>query len=247
MQKPGISLIASFTDFGLSGPYQGQMEAVLASLAPQIPHVTLMADAPMFDPLASGVLLASLCEDLPDDTLLLAVVDPGVGGRRRPLMIRTDRHLFVGPDNGLFVPVVRRSQNCEIETIDWRPQRLSESFHGRDLFAPVAARLAAGAAVEGSPLKPQELIGFDSPLKEHRIIYIDHFGNAITSIDAASIEEDRIIKIHGKVLHYARTFDEVSEGQGFWYRNSMGLIEFAVNRGSAAKLLQLEPGTPIDC
>ena len=246
IQKPGISLIASFTDFGLSGPYQGQMAAVLAVLAPQIPHVTLMADAPMFDARASGILLASLCRDLPDDTLVLAVVDPGVGGDRRPLMLRTDRHLFVGPDNGLFVPVVRRCDFCEIETIDWRPQRLSESFHGRDLFAPVAARLATGGAVAGSALKPEALVGFDSPLETHRIIYIDHYGNTITSMDAASMQDDAVIHINGIALRHARTFDEVEERQGFWYRNSMGLIEIAVNRGSAASLLQLEPGIPID-
>ena len=246
IQTPGIRLIAGFTDFGLSGPYQGQMAAVLAALAPQIPYVTLMADAPMFDARASGILLASLCRDMPDNTLILAVVDPGVGGSRRPLMIRTERQLLVGPDNGLFVPLVRCSQRCEIETIDWRPRRLSESFHGRDLFAPVAAGLATGQSLEGSPLEPRQLVGFDSPLEEHRIIYIDHYGNAITSIDASSIEEDSIIEINGVELRYARTFDEVKPGQGFWYRNSMGLIEFAVNRGSAAKLLHLEPGTPID-
>ena len=246
MQKPGISLIASFTDFGLSGPYQGQMAAVLAALAPQIPHVILMADAPMFDPQGSGILLASLCADLPDNTLVLAVVDPGVGGSRKPLMINTERNLFIGPDNDLFVPVVHRSRHCEIESIDWRPQRLSESFHGRDLFAPVAARLAKGETVKGTPFEPRELVGYNSPLGENRIIYIDHYGNAITSIDAANIEDDKIIKINGKALRYARTFEEVSDGQGFWYRNSMGLIEFAVNRGSATKLLHLELGIPID-
>jgi hypothetical protein len=245
VDTPGISLIASFTDFGPTGPYQGQMAAVLASRAPTIPHVTLMSDAPMFDAQASGILLDSLCREMPDNTLFLAVVDPGVGGDRRPLMIRTDRHLFVGPDNGLFVPAVRRSDACEIEVIRWRPERLSESFHGRDLFAPVAARLATGQAVEGSPLKPQELLGFTSLYPGKRIIYIDRYGNAITSIGAKEIDEGEILEISGTALHYARTFDEVAVGQAFWYRNSMGLIELAVNRASAAQLLNLELGTPI--
>jgi S-adenosylmethionine hydrolase len=245
-QAPEIRLIAGFTDFGPTGPYQGQMAAMVASLAPNIPHVTLMADAPMFDPQASGILLSHLCEDMPDNTLVLAVVDPGVGGDRRPLMIKTERQLFVGPDNGLFMPVILRSESCEVEAISWRPQRLSESFHGRDLFAPVAAKLATGQAVEGNPLEPQALVGFDAPFQGHRIIYIDHYGNAITSIEATAAKDDQSIEINGKALQYARTFDEVPRGQGFWYRNSMGLIEVAVNRGSAAEQLNLELGSPID-
>lgn len=243
--KPGIRLIASFTDFGLTGPYQGQMAAVLASQTPHTPQISLMADAPMFDPLSAGLLLSSLCDDLPPKTLVLAVVDPGVGGSRRPIMIATERTLLVGPDNGLFIPVVRRSGNCEIEAIEWRPERLSESFHGRDLFAPVAARLANGEEVQGSPLKPQEMVGFDSPLDGKRIIYIDHYGNAITGIKAEQVKTDRVFLIHGSALHYARTFIEVSVGQAFWYGNSMGLVEFAINCGSAASLLNLKLGMPI--
>jgi hypothetical protein len=246
IQEPGIGLIASFTDFGPTGPYQGQMAAVLASQAPNVPYITLMSDAPMFDAQASGILLASLCQEMPDNTLFLAVVDPGVGGSRRPLMIRTERSLFVGPDNGLLVPVVQRSDCCEIEVIRWRPERLSETFHGRDLFAPVAASLATGQAVEGSPLKPQEMVGFDSAYTGERIIYIDRYGNAVTGIGAKAIDEGEVLKIGGTALHYARTFDEVAVGQGFWYRNSMGLIEFAVNRGSAAELLDLEMGMAVE-
>lgn len=246
VEKQDITLIASYTDFGPTGPYQGQMAAVLASQAPGIPHVTLMADAPMFDPHSAGILLASLCQDLPEHTLVLAVVDPGVGGSRQPLMIRSERQLFVGPDNGLFVPMVKRARVCDIETISWRPARLSESFHGRDLFAPVAAKLATGQVVQGNPIKPEALVGFDSPQEGHRIIYIDHYGNAITSIHAEALNDSDILGSGDTALHFARTFDEVPVGQGFWYRNSMGLIEFAVNRGSAADRYQLELGTPIE-
>jgi S-adenosylmethionine hydrolase len=244
--KPASPLIASFTDFGPTGPYQGQMAAVLAALAPQIPHITLMSDAPMFDAQAAGILLARLCADLPANSLVLAVVDPGVGGSRRPLMIRTECNLFVGPDNGLFVPVLGHSDACDIETIQWRPERLSESFHGRDLFAPVAARLATGHEVAGSLLEPQALVGFASSPGEPRIIYIDHYGNAMTSIDANHAKDAEIIRINGLALRYARTFAEVPAGQGFWYRNSLGLLELAVNRGNAAKRFDLELGMPVE-
>lgn len=244
IDKPDIPLIASFTDFGLTGPYQGQMLAVLAARSPRIPAVTLMADAPMFDPQSAGLLLSCLCDDLPAGTLILAVVDPGVGGNRRPIMLMTERNLFVGPDNGLFIPIVSRADHCAIETIEWCPERLSDSFHGRDLFAPVAARLANGEAVTGSPLAPQDLVGFDAPVDGNRVIYIDHYGNAITGIRDEAVEDDRVFYIGCIELRYARTFTEVPVGQGFWYRNSLGLVEFAVNRGSAANLLGLEVGIP---
>ncbi|MCU7920380.1 MAG: SAM-dependent chlorinase/fluorinase [Candidatus Thiodiazotropha sp. (ex Epidulcina cf. delphinae)] len=239
-------MIATFTDFGPTGPYQGQMAAVIATQAPKIPQVTLMADAPMFDPQSAGLLLSCLCNNLPPHTLVLAVVDPGVGGNRRPIMIKNERNLFIGPDNGLFIPIVRRSDDCEIETIAWRPHRLSETFHGRDLFAPVAAKLATGKEVEGSPLKLQEMVGYDSPLDDNRIIYIDNYGNAITGINAEAIRNDKVFFVNGTALHYARTFSEVPAGQAFWHRNSMGLVEFAVNRGSVARLLNLDLGMPVE-
>ena len=142
--KADVTLIASFTDFGPAGPYQGQMDAVLASQAPNTPRVTLMTDAPMFDAQAAGLLFASLRDHMPPHTLYLAVVDPGVGGNRRALIVQTERDMFVGPDNGLFVPVAQRNGNCKIERIEWQPDSLSESFHGRDLFAPAAAHLSQG-------------------------------------------------------------------------------------------------------
>ena len=245
LNNPRIPLIATFTDFGVIGPYLGQMSAVLATQAPHIPQVTLMADAPMFDPQSAGCLLSFLCKDLPPHALILAVVDPGVGGSRRPLMIKTDKHLFVGPDNSLFLPVIRRFGESEIEAIEWRPQRLSSTFHGRDLFAPVAAKLATGERVEGSRIAPQEMIGYGLPIQDNRIIYIDRYGNAMTAIDVADIGRDTVLSVNGSALHFARTFSEVPEGRPFWYGNSMGMVEIAVNRGSAASLLSLELGMPL--
>jgi S-adenosylmethionine hydrolase len=239
-------LIAIFNDFGITGPYQGQMAAVLATEAPNIPHVTLMADAPMFDPQSAGLLLLYLSQNLPSHTLTLAVVDPGVGGSRLPIMVRTEKHLFVGPDNGLFIPIAHHSKSCEIETITWRPRQLSNTFHGRDLFAPVAAKLANGENVEGSSLMPHKLVGYDSPINTKRIIYIDNYGNAMTGINSKEVDEDTVFSVNGSSLHYARTFSSTLIGQSFWYRNSMGMVEFAVNRGNAANLLKLDLGMPVD-
>jgi hypothetical protein len=109
----------------------------------------------------------------------------------------------------------------------------------------VAAKLASAKEVEGNLLKPEEMVGYDSPLDSNRIIYIDYYGNAMTGINAEDIEENKTFSVKGAVLHYARTFSEVPEGQAFWYRNSMGMVEFAVNRGSAASILKLDLGMKI--
>jgi S-adenosylmethionine hydrolase len=246
LEKRRISLIATFTDFGPTGPYQGQVAAILATQAATVPRVSLMADAPMFNPQSAGLLLSYLCKDLPLNTLIFAVVDPGVGGDRRPIMIKSERHVLVGPDNGLFMPIIRRATDLEIERITWRPDRLSDTFHGRDLFAPVAAKLATGKVVEGTPLTPQELVGYDLPLDSQQIIYIDHYGNAMTGINAKDIPRDIVLNINGSALRYARTFSEVPAGQAFWYINSMGMVEFAVNCGSAANLLNINLGMPVE-
>jgi len=138
-------MIVLFTDFGLDGPYVGQMKAVLHRDAPGVPVIDLFADAPAFDAKRSAYLLAAYAEEFPAPTVFLAVVDPGVGGARRPLMVEADGRRYVGPDNGLFEIVWRRARRRRGGAITWRPERLSASFHGRDLFAPVAARLAVGS------------------------------------------------------------------------------------------------------
>ena len=137
-------MILMFTDFSHAGPYLGEMEAVLRRTAPEVPVVNLMADAPAFSPKPSAYLLAALCGRVPVGDVVLAVVDPGVGGERAPVAVEADCCWLVGPDNGLFELVVRRARAVRTYGIGWRPDTLSTSFHGRDLFAPIAARLARG-------------------------------------------------------------------------------------------------------
>ena len=140
-----------FTDFGVAGPYTGQMKAVLHRAAPAMPVVDLFADAPMRDPRAAAYLLAAYAAWFPAGTVILAVVDPGVGGERPPVVVEADGIRYVGPGNGLFELVRRRAKAATITEIGWRPPALSASFHGRDLFAPVAALLARDETVELIP------------------------------------------------------------------------------------------------
>ena len=239
-------MIVLFTDFGLSGPYTGQMKAVLHQTAPAMPVVDLFADAPAGNPKASAYLLAAYAPWFPASTIFLCVVDPGVGGARPPIIVEADGRWFVGPGNGLFELVQRRAQQTRTWDIDWQPERLSASFHGRDLFAPVAAMLARGEAPPGQPRVDRADRRADWPDDLSEIIYIDHYGNAMTGLRAAALPRDGRLVAAGRLLERARTFSDLPPGTAFWYENSNGLVEIAVNQGRADRELGLSIGTLVE-
>ncbi len=239
-------MIVMFTDFGVSGPYAGQMKAVLAAAAPGVPLIDLMHDAPMFRPCAAAYLLAALVAALPPGGVVLGVVDPGVGrADRRPVSVRAGGRWFVGPDNGLFAIAARRAGGGEWREIVWRPQHLSSSFHGRDLFAPVAARLAAGGAVEGRRRDARAAVGADWPDDCPEVVYIDHYGNAITGIRASVPGDNAELSAAGVAVRRARVFSEAPPGEVVWYENSSGLAEISMNEANAAQALGLRVGSPV--
>lgn len=236
-------MIWLFTDFGREGPYVGQMTAVLRRRAPGVPVIDLLADAPAFDPRLGAYLLAALVAGCAPSDIVLAVVDPGVGGRRRPIVIEADGVWFVGPDNGLFEMVLRRARSPAAWTIGWRPEPLSASFHGRDLFAPVAARLALGDLPPGPEERPSRFPDWPDDLSS--VVYVDRYGNAMTGLRATVLGGEARIEVAGLTLRRATTFGDVPVGEAFWYGNASGLAEIAVNGGSAAGLFGLRPGSGI--
>jgi S-adenosylmethionine hydrolase len=236
-------MIHLFTDFGHAGPYLGQMRAVLRRAAPEIPVVDLMADAPAFDSRRSAYLLAALAPWLEPGEVLLGIVDPGVGGEREALALRLDGVWHIGPDNGLFEPALRRAGTSACFRIAWRPSALSASFHGRDLFAPMAARLARGERAGLAACAPRRFPQWPDDLAE--IVHVDRYGNAVTGWRAAMLPEDTLLEVAGRRLGFARTFTAVPVGAVFWYANSVGLVEIAAHGASAAQLLGLTVGSPI--
>lgn len=243
-------MILLFTDFGAAGPYLGQLRTVLAAEAPGVPVIDLMSDAPTHDPFSASDLLAALASHVPAGSVVLAVVDPGVGGERRPAIAEIDGSWYVGPDNGLFEPLLGRADDARWWEISWRPATLSSSFHGRDLFAPIAARLARGERPEADPAmaieRPiAELRRPDWPNELPRIIYIDHYGNAVTGMRAASLGDKALLEAGGRPIARARTFGDRPPGGAFWYMNSSGLAEIAVNQGRADATLGLSIGSPV--
>ncbi len=237
-------MIILVTDFGLEGPYIGQMISVLYQIAPGVPVVNLLADAPVHNPRATAYLLAAYTQDFPPGSIFLCVVDPGVGsGIHQPVIVRANDRWFVGPDNGLFNAIARRAKEFRRWTITWRPDKLSASFHGRDLYAPVAARLAKGEPPMGEPSSHE--IAQPWPEDLYEVIYIDHFGNAMTGIRASILSKDQVLEVNHRALRGALTFAEVPVGHAFWYENANGLVEIAVNQGRADKHLAIQIGDPI--
>ena len=234
-------MIVLFTDFGLEGPYTGQMKAVLHRDVPGAPVIDLFSDAPAGNPMAAAYLLAAYAAWFPAGAVFLCVVDPGVGGRRAPVMIEADARWFVGPDNGLFELVLRRAKRAQVSAIAWRPELLSASFHGRDLFAPVAARLAKGETPPSRAHQPLRHADWPDDLAE--IVYIDHYGNAVTGLRAKGFSKKAEFFLKGRKLRHARSFERAAGP--FWYENSMGLVEIAAPRSSAARRLGLRVGSRI--
>ncbi|HKT19330.1 MAG TPA: SAM-dependent chlorinase/fluorinase [Stellaceae bacterium] len=236
--------IVLFTDFGLAGPYTGQMKAVLRRMAPESELIDLFADAPIGNPKASAYLLAAYTPWFPAGTVFLCVVDPGVGGARAPLIIEAGGCRYVGPDNGLFELVLRRASAARVTEITWRPETLSMSFHGRDLFAPAAAKLAAGEAFARREHAPLRFPQWPDDLAE--IVYVDHYGNAMTGMRAASLAKETVLTLApDRRIAHAKTFSAVKPGDAFWYENSNGLAEIAVNLGRADAALGLAIGSAV--
>jgi hypothetical protein len=238
-------MIALFTDFGLAGPYTGQVKAVLAQRAPGIPVVDLFADLPPGKPKPAAYLLAAYAAWFPPATVIVAVVDPGVGSTRRAVAVEADGRVYVGPDNGLFELVLRRARDARAWEVVWRPESLSASFHGRDLFAPVAADFAVGgpppAMLRQTPIARTAEWPDDLP----EIVYVDHYGNAMTGLRATAVPPAARLAAGGRILTRARTFSDAPPGSAFWYENANGLAEIAVNAGRADRALGLAVGAPV--
>ncbi len=238
-------MIALFTDFGLSGPYVGQIKVVFANQLNNITVIDFMHDAPAFNPLASSYLLAATVRYLPKATIVVAVVDPGVGSSRKGVVLNADGRWFVGPDNGLLDVVAMQSDGADwYEIIFYDKQPISPSFHGRDIFAPTALQLFNREPIESFlALMPSKKCQAESDLAE--IIYCDGYGNLMTGIRAVSVSLNSRLVFKNKTLSRYTTFSDVARGEAFFYENSQGLIEISVNSGSAKKFFNASIGDEI--
>lgn len=234
-------MIILFTDFGIGSPYQAQLKAALHMTGNRKPVIDLFSDLPAYNSVAAAYLLAAYVQQFPPGSVFLCVVDPGVGSDRKALVLRCRERWFVGPDNGLFSVLPLHFEMPEVWQIVWQPEQLSRTFHGRDLFAPIAARLAQGN-LRGLRKFNGNLAGKTQNADLYQIIYCDAYGNLFSGLRAAQIGNTQTLRCGPHVLHAADTFSQVPEGKAFWYENSVGLVEFAINRGNAAAVLGIGVG-----
>ncbi len=238
-------LIYFFTDFGVEGPYLGQMETAVLEKVPLARVINLMADAPVSNPRASAYLLAALVPRLPQNAILVSVVDPGVGGDRQALLLGAAGRSLIGPDNGLLSVCARLDPSASVYKIPHDKSKLSVSFHGRDLFAPMAARLWREENIPSESIDPATMVGSDWPEVLEEVIYIDHYGNAMTGLQSDHLHDSAQIKLGTHVLRHAHTFSAADIGCSFWYRNSIGLVELAVNQGRVDEQLGVVVGSTL--
>lgn len=262
--SPTSPLITLTTDFGDRDSYVGCMKAVLLSYAPHVRIVDLCHNIQPHNTRHAAYNLWSAFALFPENTIHVVVVDPGVGSERRAIAAQAHDQFFVGPDNGVLWPILEQAPDVQIHQLNdprWFRAALSSTFHGRDIFAPVAAHIAKGVALKsiGTPLSFPDLCPlqlFDAQVSQRalhgKILLADHFGNLATNIPGAwlpALEEDysRCIVETGtwRIQGIHRTFSDVEHGQPVAYINSFGLLELAVRDGSAATLYSLSPDQPV--
>lgn len=231
-----------FTDFSYHGPYLGQLKTALQIHASGVPVIDLMHDAPALNSRASAFLLEPVCRGLPKGCVVIGVVDPGVGTDRPACVIEADGVWFVGPDNGLFEFVARRAEEARYWRLPPAGAEAAPSFHARDVFAAVAAAVLRGELPSDGPHPAEARYKVDWGDDTPHVLYVDGYGNAITGIRGEMLSDQAIIQADEYRLIRAETFGRMPLGAGFWYRNSSGLVEIAVNGGRADQALGIEAG-----
>ncbi len=254
-------IITMTTDFGHKGPFAAVMRGVILSRNPQATVIDLAHDIPPHWPPEAGFWISRSYRYFPRGTIHLAIVDPGVGTERAILIVQHDGHIFMAPDNGLLAPLLDGSE----ESVVWQLNidhleelglaRPSDTFHGRDIFAPVAAELTAGRlslTAIGQPVQDWVPGWLDEPAVapgrvSGTIVTIDAFGNLISNIDAALISNfaHPVAHIGGQRIPVLSTYGRATPGDLLALVNSFGVVEIAKSEGSAADGLGLERGAPL--
>lgn len=246
-------IVTLLTDFGLADSYVGQVKGAVLSVAPTAALVDLSHAVAPQDVFGGAFVLWSAVEVFPAGTVHLAVVDPGVGSARRGVAARAVRgDVFVGPDNGLLVPALERLGGCDqavvlTEPAYWRAAP-SQTFHGRDIFGPVAGHLAAGVALAalGTPIelaRPFELAFADGPSGE--IVHIDGYGNLITNLPGARLSQAARLHLGERCIALRPFYGDALPGELLALVGSSGLVEIAVRNGNAATVTGAHRGDAV--
>lgn len=257
-------VITLLTDFGTADYFVGAVKGAILTINPAASIVDITHEIPPQDIEEAAFTLLAVCRSFPAGTIHVAVVDPGVGSARRAILIRSHEQYFIGPDNGIFSYVCESSDKGTVDVFhlnktEYFRQPVSHTFHGRDVFAPVAAALSAGIKPEQLGTRASDYVRLPSITPEisrdgkinARIIHIDRFGNCVTNISPAHFSEAMIksgasLRVNGKLIKSFRSFyAEETRDQLFGIWGSAGFLEIAAANKSAAKLLKAKRGNAV--
>ncbi len=262
--SPGFPVITLLTDFGTADYFVAALKGVILSLNPSVAIADITHDIPPQDVEAAAFTLLASYPTFPAKTIHVAVVDPGVGSARRPIIVSAGSQVFVGPDNGIFSYIYENEpshQTLHVTAEKYFRHPVSETFHGRDVFAPVAAALSNGLRPEVLGPQINDAVRLELPLEpvalkngnvKGRIIHVDRFGNCITNIPRRTLsakDESRArLLVKGKTVKSFRTFfsdDEVTGEKVFGIWGSAGFLEIAAQNRSAAEMLNVKRGDAV--
>ena len=257
-RQPVITLL---TDFGTTDHYVGAMKGVILGICPQILMVDISHEVTPFGIAEGAYTLAQAWYCFPKGTVHLVVVDPGVGSNRRPILASVDGHKFIAPDNGVLGMVLAKAKNAavrEITTESYFRQPVSGTFHGRDVFAPVAAHVARGVPETrfGKPVADYFRPAFAMPKRTARrvwagtVLKIDRFGNVITNLESGAFPlDDGAFSLQlgmQTVSRFTTTYAAASPGIPLVIPGSSGYLEVSLKEASAARELGVNAGSPIE-
>jgi S-adenosylmethionine hydrolase len=259
MKPPVVTLL---TDFGTGDHYAGAMKGVILDICPGAQLVDISHEMTPYAIAEAAFTLSQAWVCFPAGSVHLVVVDPGVGSSRRPILVEAEGHLFVGPDNGVLTMVYDAAPVHEVREITasrYFRNPVSRTFHGRDVFGPIAGQLASGLAPAeaGTRIEDYLRLGFSTPVRTGHgtwagtILKVDRFGNMITNFDSKTwqrLDFERFeMKVGGRtVARTASNYAEVGEGELFVITGSAGFLEVSMNRGSAAKAAGAHSGDALE-
>jgi S-adenosyl-L-methionine hydrolase (adenosine-forming) len=252
-----MPIITLLTDFGLRDHYVAAMKGVMLKLNPELTLVDISHEIPPQDIYSGSYTLGHSCFHFPSGTIHLAVVDPGVGGARRALAVSAGGHYFVAPDNGVLTHVMESGGACtthEITAGHYYNKPVAPTFHGRDVFAPIAGWISRGipltqlGPVVTDPVRLQlpEIKRVRDALIQGAIVSVDRFGNLVTNLKPEDVPGSfRMVAGQTEITILRTTYDAGAPGEIFLIPGSTGCLEIAVKGGSAAARLNLKPGAPV--
>ncbi len=263
MRETARRVVTLLTDFGLSDPFVGIMKGVILGINPNVALVDLCHSGKAYDAAEAALLLITSYRYFPAGTIHIAVVDPGVGGPRRPILVTCNGHLFIGPDNGLLAPLAAKAGSTVrvMTATGYFLQPVSASFHGRDIFAPIAGHLSLGAEPDecGEPIDDYVRLVIPRPVQSGissisgEILHIDRFGNLVTNIARLDLERlatgdspaAYVVSVAGAEIPIVAYYGQVAPAAPGAVIGSADYLEIFVNQGDASRLLGIGRGCEV--